>query len=74
MSAALERTAEAARLLAAAGIEARVTSAGAAGEIAAIHASPDLLAAVAEHAAALRALGFRYVALELESSPTADAG
>lgn len=68
MSVAQIRATEAARLLAAAGIEARVSPAGLDGEIAAVAAAADRIRDVAKHAAAIRALGFRYVALEIEGA------
>lgn len=61
--------AQAQALLRAAGIDASIAVAGAQGEIAAVRAPADRLADVAAHAAAIRALGFRYVALELEAEP-----
>ena len=69
MSGVASRTArralDASDLLAAAGIEAAVTSAGLDGDIAAVRAPALRLADVAAPAAAIRALGFRYVALEI---------
>ena len=64
---------EAERLLGAAGIDVVVASAGPQGEIAAVRAPADALPAVAAHAAAIRALGFRYVALELATAEPAPA-
>ena len=69
MIAHAERTQRAARLLADAGIDAAVTVAGQEGEIAAVRAQPERLEDVARLAPAMRALGFRYVALELDASP-----
>ena len=66
MSGAADRAREAGRMLAAAGIDASVAVAGHEGEIAAVRASAERLPAVALHAPAIRALGFRYVAIELE--------
>ncbi|HUF13647.1 MAG TPA: hypothetical protein VMN78_11145 [Longimicrobiales bacterium] len=65
MSAAARRAAEAEQLLAAVGIDARVTAAGLQGEVAAVRAPVERLADVAGQAAALRALGFGYVALDI---------
>ena len=62
-----ERERAAAAILVAAGIEAGVTAAGASGEIAAVRAPADRLTEVATHAAAIRALGFRYLALDIAS-------
>lgn len=59
------RTAEAAKLLAQAGIAADVTVAGQAGDIAVVAAPVGFLHDIAAHAAAIRELGFRYVALEI---------
>lgn len=65
MSAVVDRSARATRLLREAGIAATVTHAGTQDEIAAVRTSADRLADVALHAPAIRALGFRYVALEI---------
>ena len=65
MSARSNVVERATRVLIDAGIEAEVTAAGLQGEIAAVRAPADRLPEVAAHAAAIRALGFRYVALEL---------
>lgn len=67
-----ERAAEASRVLARAGVDARVTVAGQAGDIAAVAATPERLPEVAAHVPAIRALGFRYVALEI-APPTESA-
>ena len=56
-------------VLRAAGIDATVSAAGAQGEIAAVRTSAARLDDVAAHASAIRALGFRYVALELDAAP-----
>lgn len=66
MSAQAER---AQAVLRAAGIDAKVSAAGAQGEIAAVRTSADRVDDVAAHASAIRALGFRYVALELDADP-----
>ena len=68
-----ERVREATRLLRDAGIHASVDSAGQGGDIAAVRAPGDRLADVAAHASAIRALGFRYVALELDTTDPAAA-
>ena len=73
MSAHAERAARATRLLAAAGIDATVGAAGLQGEIAAVRASAHRLRDVAAHAGAIRALGFRYVALEIGAEPAEPA-
>ena len=64
-----DRAREATRLLVAAGVDAIVGVAGHQGEIAAVRAHPDRLADVAAHASAIRALGFRYVALDILDQP-----
>lgn len=62
------RAAAAERLLAEAGIGGtRVRAAGRVGEIAAVEAPPGCVARVRELAPRIRALGFRYVALDLEA-------
>jgi hypothetical protein len=63
------RAHEATRLLVAAGIDARVDCAGHEDEIAAVRAPAERLAEVAAFASAIRALGFRYVALEIGERP-----
>lgn len=65
MSDASKRAAEAESILASAGIDARVTHAGHQKEVAAVRVPVGRLADVAEQAVAIRALGFRYVALEI---------
>lgn len=65
MSGAAQRGAEAERLLAQSGIRATVSAAGPTGEIAAVAAPVYRLADIAACAAAIRALGFRYVAIEI---------
>ena len=62
-----ERSARATRLLREAGIEAKVTAAGQQNDIAAVQAPAGQLERIAAHAPAIRALGFRYVALELRA-------
>jgi hypothetical protein len=65
-SALAERVAGVEALLRARGLAyARVTAAGADGEIAAVHAPPGAVAELAELAPQIKALGFRYVTLEL---------
>ena len=59
------RVAEARRVLDAAGIHAPVRAVGVDGEIAAVTGSPGLRTPLARVAPELRAVGFRYVALEL---------
>lgn len=58
----------AAALLREAGVEAEVRGAGREGEIAAVTASPGALERLREVAPEIRALGFRYVALDLTGS------
>ena len=70
---AMDRAREAVRLLAAAGIDATVTVAGHEHEIAAVRARAEELPSIRAHAAAIRALGFRYVALELDATEPAPA-
>jgi len=66
-AAADARVAAAERLLAEHGLAGvRVRTAGHEREVAAIAAPPSALARLAELAPAIRSLGFRYVALELE--------
>ena len=69
MSAVVERTERARELLAAAGVDAIVTSAGEQGEIASVRAEHGALPAIAAQATAIRALGFRYVALDIDAEP-----
>ena len=59
------RADEASRVLARAGVDAHVTIAGQAADIAAVAAPVDRLHDVAAQADAIRALGFRYVAIEI---------
>ena len=62
-----ERIAGAMSILAQAGVEAgRVEPGGAAGEIAVIIADVRFLSAISAVAPRIKALGFRYVALDLE--------
>ena len=63
-----ERTTQAKRVLAAIGVDARVSAAGHEKEIAALRADVGALGAIAAQAPALRALGFRYVAIEIGSA------
>lgn len=60
-----DRDARARALLESAGLAARVRSAGADGEIAAVAASPASLETLRRLAPRLRRLGYRYVALDL---------
>ena len=60
-----ERSARATRLLREAGIDASVSAAGQQGDIAAVCAPAEQLERIAAHASAIRALGFRYVALDI---------
>ena len=62
-----ERAAEAARVLARAGVAADVAVAGQADDIAAVAVPVERLHDVAAQANAIRALGFRYVAIEIAS-------
>ena len=62
-----DRADEARRILDGAGIHAPVRTVGVDGEIAAVTGSPELRAPLARVAPELRALGFRYVALELNT-------
>jgi hypothetical protein len=62
-----DRAARARALLAGAGIEAEVEVVGGDGEVAAIRARAEMLVRLTQLAPAVRALGFRYVALELEA-------
>ncbi|MFO7892926.1 MAG: hypothetical protein R6U63_04265 [Longimicrobiales bacterium] len=71
-----DRLDEARRVLDEAGIDAPVRAAGTDGEIAAVMGSSDLREPLARVAPELQALGFRYVALELEnqrSTPERDS-
>lgn len=71
-----DRLDEARRVLDEAGIDAPVRATGTDGEIAAVMGSPDLREPLARAAPELQALGFRYVALELEdqrSTPERDS-
>lgn len=61
------RVAEARRVLGAAGIDAPVRAAGSDGDIAAVTGPWELREVLARLAPELRSLGFRYVALELDS-------
>ncbi|HSM37357.1 MAG TPA: hypothetical protein VK837_13230 [Longimicrobiales bacterium] len=62
-------------ILRAAGVDARrVTRAGADGDVLAVAANPAELAGIRGCAEALRALGFRFVALELGSSEVSEGG
>lgn len=54
-------------LLRAAGVDARVTTAGADAAIASVRAAPAALSAVQGLSHAIKALGFRYVALALDT-------
>lgn len=60
------RVEQARRLLEREGLAASVTSAGWTGEIAAVRGDPSLREGLARLAPEIRALGFRYVALELD--------
>lgn len=73
MSADRERGAE--RLLAEHGLAASVGSAGHAGDIAVVGVGPESLADLASQSAAIRALGYRYVAIDITPSepPSAPA-
>jgi hypothetical protein len=53
-------------LLRGAGLEAEVSVAGSGSEVVAIRVDPGLRPAVARLAPSIRALGFRYVAIELD--------
>ena len=64
-----QRAASARRLLAEAGIDATVRAAGQGGEVAAVRAPIDRFADVAAQAPALKALGYRWVALEIGPDP-----
>ena len=66
------REAAAMRLLAEAGLRATVRAAGQDAEIAAVALPVARLPEVAAHAAAIRALGFRYIALEIGPAVPAD--
>jgi hypothetical protein len=69
-AAADPRLAAAAAILAGAGVPgARVRAAGHQAEVAAVAAPPALLQRVAAAAPRIKALGFRYVALELAPAP-----
>jgi hypothetical protein len=59
-----DRLAAARRLLREAGLAAEVSEAGAEGDIAAVSGAPSLRARLAELAPGIRALGYRYVALD----------
>ena len=61
-----ERLASARDLLASEGVAATVSAAGRDGEIVAVRGNPSLRRRLGELAPALRELGFRYVALELD--------
>ncbi len=61
------RLAEARRVLAEAGIDAPIRATGTEGEIATVTGPPGLREPLAGLAPALQALGFRYVALELDN-------
>jgi hypothetical protein len=65
MSDVTSREAAATRLLAEAGLRATVRAAGQDAEVAAIALPAARLPEAAAHAAAIRALGFRYIALEI---------
>lgn len=64
------RLAAARELLADAGVEAPVSTAGMDGEIIAVRGTPELRERLSELAPAIRALGYRYVALELSGTET----
>ena len=74
MSDATLRAASAARVLAEAGIDVDVSVAGPSDEIACVRAPAQRLAEIALHAPAIRALGFRYVALDIGSEAGPAAG
>lgn len=63
-----DRLADARRALDAAGIDAPVRATGVDGEIAAVTGPSELREELARLAPRLRALGFRYVALELDAA------
>ncbi len=65
MSAADTRVAAVEAILAREGIAGRAAVAGFAGDVAALTVGPESLARLAELAPEIKALGFRYVALEL---------
>jgi hypothetical protein len=67
-----DRLAAARGLLSVAGVEAPVFEAGAKGEIIAVRGAPELRERLAELAPGIRALGYRYVALELSGNDTDD--
>lgn len=59
-------------LLAEGGVYAPVSTAGAAGEIIAVRGTPELRERLTGLAPAIRALGYRYVALELSGTDNDD--
>lgn len=67
-----DRLDDARRVLDEAGIDAAVRAAGVDGEIAAVTGPPELREPLARIARELQALGFRYVALELETERTTE--
>lgn len=67
MDEGVDRVEEARRILDEAGIDAPVRAAGMEGEIAAVTGPPALRERLARVAPELQALGFRYVALELDN-------
>lgn len=67
------RMVRAERLLAENGLSSRVSVAGQADDVLAVHASFTVLPQLRELAPELKALGFRYVALELNTEETLDA-
>jgi hypothetical protein len=71
MSAPLDPAAAAVELLRRAGIAAEVAVAGADGEIAAVSVPPAAVHQLAELAPEIKALGFRYVTVELLPDGTA---
>lgn len=73
-AAATERESRAVALLAQEGVAARVRSLGPDGEIAAVAAEPSSLGALRAAAPRLRALGYRYVALDLGDGEALNGG
>lgn len=74
MTDAASREAAATRALEQAGLSAAVRAAGPDGEIASLALPAERLPEVAAHAAAIRALGFRYVALDIGAAAQPGAG
>jgi hypothetical protein len=71
---AAERVARAEAILREAGVPlVRVSAAGEAGEVAAVLAAPEAAARLADLAPRIKALGFRYVALELVDDAAGEA-